>query len=182
MPVTQPTYDLILMLDTSVDAERRTKILADSRAMVAKAGEVTNEQDWGARTLAFEIDKKTDAEYHLLQFHGTPDLLRELHRTLRITDGVVRYRIIKLAPGTPDDPELRPERAPVAAAPVATAPVEAPPVEAAGAEPAPVEAEPAAAEPEPEPAPVEPEPAEPEPAAAESAEAEPVGAAAPKDA
>lgn len=158
MPVTQPTYDLILMLDTSVDAERRTKILADSRAMVQGAGEITNEQDWGARSLAFEIDKKTDAEYHLLQFHGTPVLLRELHRTLRITDGVVRYRIIKLARGTPDDPELRPERAPVAAAVVAPSA----PEEAAEAEPT-VEAEPAA---------------DPEPAL----EAEPVGAAAPEDA
>lgn len=159
MPATQPTYDLILMLDTSSEAERRTKILADSRAMVQGAGEITNEQDWGARSLAFEIDKKTDAEYHLLQFHGTPDLLRELHRTLRITDGVVRYRIIKLAPGTPSDPELRPERAPVA---VAAAPVVPPAADDAAA--------PAAAEAEP--------PAEAEPAV----EAEPVGAAAPEDA
>ncbi len=133
MPATQPTYDLILMLDTSSDAERRTKILADARAIVDGGGTITNEQDWGARSLAFEIDKKTDAEYHLLQFHGTPELLRGLNRTLRITDGVLRYRIIKLAPGTPDDPELRPERAPVVAAPVEA--------------PAPV-----AAEPEPEPA------------------------------
>jgi small subunit ribosomal protein S6 len=154
MPATQPTYDLILMLDTSSDAERRTKILADARAMVDGSGTITNEQDWGARSLAFEIDKKTDAEYHLLQFHGSPELLRGLDRTLRITDGVLRYRIIKLAPGTPDDPELRPERAPVVAAPVEA--------------PAPV-----AAEPEPEPVP---EPAE------EAPEAEPVGAAAPDDA
>jgi len=157
MPATQPTYDLILMLDTSSDAERRTKILADVRAMVDGGGTITNEQDWGARSLAFEIDKKTDAEYHLLQFHGTPELLRGLDRTLRITDGVLRYRIIKLAPGTPDDPELRPERAPVVAAPVEA--------------PAPVAAEP---EPEPEPADEAPE--------AEPVGAEPVGAAAPEDA
>ena len=58
--------------------------------------------------MAYEIRHKTDAEYHLLQFHGTPELLGALDRTLRITDGVVRFRIIKLAPGTPDPPPRRP--------------------------------------------------------------------------
>ena len=48
-----------------------------------------------------------DAEFHLLQFHGNRELLERLDRTLRITDGVVRYRIIKLRPGTPAAPDLR---------------------------------------------------------------------------
>ena len=60
-----------------------------------------SEHDWGTRALAYEIRHKTDAEYHLLQFHGPAALLASLQRTLRITDGVVRFRIIKLAPGTP---------------------------------------------------------------------------------
>jgi small subunit ribosomal protein S6 len=52
--------------------------------------------------MAFEIRHKGDADYHLLQFRATRELLEELDRTLRITDGVVRYRIIKLRPGTPE--------------------------------------------------------------------------------
>ena len=62
--------------------------------------------------MAYEIRHKTDAEYHLIQFHGHAQLLESLQRTLRITDGVVRFRIIKLEPGTPDPPP-KPERAPV---------------------------------------------------------------------
>ena len=49
--------------------------------------------------MAYEIRHKGEAEYHLLQFHGDADLLADLHRTLRITDGIMRFRIIKLAPG-----------------------------------------------------------------------------------
>ena len=63
--------------------------------------------DWGRRKMAYEIRHKTEAEYHLLQFQGPKALLERLDRTLRITDSVVRYRIIKLAPGTPDPPDLR---------------------------------------------------------------------------
>jgi hypothetical protein len=39
-------------------------------------------------------------------------VLETLQRTLRIADGVVRFRIIKLAPGTPAPPANRPEPRP----------------------------------------------------------------------
>ena len=50
---------------------------------------------------------KPEAEYHLIQFHGSSDLLERLERPLRITDAVLRHRVIKLKPGTPDPPDLR---------------------------------------------------------------------------
>jgi small subunit ribosomal protein S6 len=106
-----PTYDLMLLLDPAVEDERRQKVLTDTRALVAKSGEVVGEHDWGQRPLAYEIRHKGEAQYHLLQFHATPELLANLERTLRITDGVTRFRIIKLAPGTPGPPEAQPERA-----------------------------------------------------------------------
>lgn len=112
MAAIKPLYDLVLMLDTSAEDARRTEILKSVQDMVAKGGEVVNEQDWGPRAMAFEIRQKKDAEYHLLQFHGTPELLSQLDRSLRITDEVVRFRVIKLAPGTPAPPESRPEPRP----------------------------------------------------------------------
>jgi small subunit ribosomal protein S6 len=111
MARTAPTYDLMLLLDPAADDARREKILADTRALVAKSGEVVGEHDWGQRQMAYEIRHKGEAQYHLLQFHATRELLADLERTLRIADGVTRFRIIKLAPGTPPPPEPRPERA-----------------------------------------------------------------------
>lgn len=114
MAAPAPLYDLVLMLDPAAPDDQRTKILSDAEAMISGAGEIVNRQDWGTRTMIYEIRHKTDAEYHLLQFHGPAELLTNLHRTLRITDGVIRFRIIKLAPGTPPAPE--PRAAPVAEA------------------------------------------------------------------
>ena len=93
-----------------------------------------SDHDWGTRALAYEIRHRTDAEYHLLQFHGPATLLANLQRSLRIADGVLRFRIVKLAPGTPAPTELPRAEAPAAApAPAAERPP-APAPEAAEAE------------------------------------------------
>jgi small subunit ribosomal protein S6 len=108
MTLPAPTYDLILMLDIQAEAPVRAKIVADARSAIEAQGELLRHDEWGERALAYPIDHKQAAEYHLLQFHAsTPELLRGLDRTLRITDGIVRFRIVKLKPGTPAAPDMR---------------------------------------------------------------------------
>jgi small subunit ribosomal protein S6 len=107
MAQSAPTYDLVMLLDLEAEEEARAKILADTRAAIVAKGELVRDDDWGSRALAYPIERKANAEYHLLQFHAnTPELLGELSRTLRITDGIVRFRIVKLKPGTPDAPDM----------------------------------------------------------------------------
>jgi small subunit ribosomal protein S6 len=114
MTLPAPTYDLILMLDTQANAPARAKIVADARAAIEAQGELVRHDEWGTRALAYQIDHKADAEYHLLQFHAsTPELLQSLERSLRIADEIVRFRIVKLEPGTPDAPDMKSGAAPV---------------------------------------------------------------------
>jgi small subunit ribosomal protein S6 len=123
-----PLYDLTLLLSMNVEDERRAKILADVEAAIpAGGGSIERDQDWGRRTMTYRIDHQAEAEYHLLQFTGPAALLESLSHTLRIDDGVLRFRIIKVLPGTPPAPDSPPPvlvatpSAP-AAAPVAVAP------------------------------------------------------------
>src|SRR4051794_34420829 len=124
MALPPPLYDLVLLLDSEAAEEQRTKVLDDAVRIIAAHGEVVSDEDWGLRALTFEIRHKGEAQYHLVQFHATREALEELNRMLHIADGVVRYRIIKLRPGT----------APSSAAALDTDAVEAEP------EPEPVEA------------------------------------------
>jgi small subunit ribosomal protein S6 len=113
-------YDLMLLLASSTDEERRAKILADVEETIASGGgRLERNDDWGMRSMAYEIDHQTDAEYHLLQFGGSPALLETLSHNLKILDGVLRFRIIKVLPGTPPPPE--PRAVPTAAAVAADA-------------------------------------------------------------
>jgi small subunit ribosomal protein S6 len=107
MTLPAPTYDLVLLLDAQAEEATRAKIVADARAAIEAQGQFLRHDDWGDRALTYPIDRKADAEYHLLQFHaGAPELLGALDRTLRITDGILRFRIIKLKPGVPDAPNV----------------------------------------------------------------------------
>jgi small subunit ribosomal protein S6 len=120
MPQETPTYDLMLLLSTNVEEDRRAKILQDVETAIDGAkGSIVHNADWGTRPLAYRIDHQADAEYHLLQFTGPTSLLESLGHTLAITDGVLRHRIIKVIPGTPPPPSA--DRVTVPAAPPAPA-------------------------------------------------------------
>src|SRR5271155_5144570 len=99
MPLPPPLYDLVVLLDPAAEDAVRAKIVADIEQAIGAGGELVRHDDWGDRALAYPIEHRTEAEYHLFQFHATPQLLADLNHTLHITDGVVRFRIIKLKPG-----------------------------------------------------------------------------------
>lgn len=109
MSAQPPTYDLMLLLDPSAEQSVREKILADVRSAIEASGELERHDEWGERALTYPIDHKGSAEYHLFQFHTqSPELLHGLSRTLSITDGIIRFRTVKLRPGTPPAPDMRP--------------------------------------------------------------------------
>jgi small subunit ribosomal protein S6 len=109
MPKQQTIYDLVLLLSMSAPDEDRAKILADVESAISAAGgSIERNQDWGTRPMAFRINHQNDAEYHLLQFTGPTSLLESLSHSLRIADGVLRFRIIKVIPGTPPPSDAAP--------------------------------------------------------------------------
>ena len=85
-------YEILLMLDPELTEERQGEILTRTQELVKKHdGEWENQETWGRRRLAYEIDHKGEGVYHLLTFKATPDTLDELSRILKITDGVMRH-------------------------------------------------------------------------------------------
>src|SRR3954447_17718492 len=111
-----PLYDLVLLLDTQADDERRSQLLDNVQAAIEKGGEVVGRHDWGVRPTVYEVQKRPDADYHLFQFHGDNALLEQLDHTLKITEGVLRLRITKPRAGTPPPPALAAAPPPAAAA------------------------------------------------------------------
>ena len=97
-------YDLMLLLDPTAPEERRNAAISETESMIGSGGELVGSYDWGNRRMAYEIDHRPEAEYRLYQFNGDNPLLERLNQRLRITDAVLRFRIIKVKPGQPTPP------------------------------------------------------------------------------
>jgi small subunit ribosomal protein S6 len=144
----QHDYEILLMLDPDLSEERQEEIVVRIRELIEKGGGTWVGHDpWGKRRLAFEIDKKNDGIYHLLQFDADPETLDELTRILKISDGVMRHLATRRiasghGPGRPGPEPVQPAASEPEPEPVA---VEAEPV-AVEAEPVVAETETVAAE------------------------------------
>jgi small subunit ribosomal protein S6 len=97
-------YDLMLLVDPTAPEERRNAVVSETESMMSQGGEVVGSYDWGTRRMAYEIDHRPEADYRLYQFNGDNALLDRLNQRLRIMDGVLRFRIIKVKPGAPTPP------------------------------------------------------------------------------
>jgi len=92
-------YEIMLLLDPELAEERANEVIQRMRdAVEAAGGTWDGHEPWGRRRLAFPIDHKHEAVYHLLLFTAPVETLDEIVRVLKITDGVMRhgaYRRVK---------------------------------------------------------------------------------------
>ena len=111
-------YEIMLLLDPDLPEERANEIIQRIRDAVDGAeGSWDGHEPWGRRRLAYEIDHKGEAIYHLLLFSAPTETLAEITRVLKITDGVLRhgaYRRVKGSTHTKAPAQL-PAPAPTAA-------------------------------------------------------------------
>lgn len=89
-------YELMLMLNPTLDEEARAGAIEKVEGLIAsEGGVVDNIESWGKRHLAYEIDDFTDGDYAVVDFHHTPTAIAEIDRVLHISDPVVRYMVVR---------------------------------------------------------------------------------------
>lgn len=89
-------YELMYILKSDVEEEKRNLLLDKLKGIVETNGEVQNVDEWGHRKLAYEIDKLKEGYYVLVNFTSAVDIPKELDRNLRISDDVIRHMIFNL--------------------------------------------------------------------------------------
>ena len=127
-------YEMVFIVDPRVPDEEVVTLTSEYREMItAGGGEVTREESWGKRKLAYPINKVNEGKYVLFEVatEGTNPLPQVEHR-MRQNDKVLRYLTVRT------DTERRPE--PAAERPVPA--TDGPPPLAEG-RPAPRESRPA---------------------------------------
>jgi small subunit ribosomal protein S6 len=103
-------YELVLMLDPQADDDARERVAGDVRQQIEGGGTLDRADNWGMRKMAYEIGQRNEADYRYYRFQSDPPLLERLDHSLKITDGVLRFRIFKVDPKMPTNPPPATER------------------------------------------------------------------------
>ena len=89
-------YEMMIILDPDVEERTVAPSLEKFLAVVtASGGTIDNTDIWGRRRLAFEIDKKSEGIYAVVDFTATPDVAKELDRQLGLNEVVLRTKVIR---------------------------------------------------------------------------------------
>jgi small subunit ribosomal protein S6 len=90
-------YEVVVILDPELE-ERTVAPSLDTFLNVVKndGGTVSNVDIWGRRRLAYEINKKAEGIYALLDVNCTPAAVAELDRQLSLNESVLRTKVMRL--------------------------------------------------------------------------------------
>jgi small subunit ribosomal protein S6 len=89
-------YELMVILDPEID-ERTVAPSLDKFLNVIRndGGTVDNVDIWGRRRLAYEIQKKSEGIYAVVNFTATSDATIELDRQLKLSEAVLRTKVLR---------------------------------------------------------------------------------------
>ncbi|WP_156254153.1 30S ribosomal protein S6 [Pseudactinotalea terrae] len=103
-------YELMIILDPEVDERTVAPSLEKFLSVITTGGGTVDKVDiWGKRRLAFEIDKRTEGIYAVVDLTATPELAQELDRQLGLNESVLRTKLIR--PDAHRQPKLRAAKA-----------------------------------------------------------------------
>ena len=89
-------YELMVILDPAID-ERTVAPSLDKFLNVIRngGGTIDNVDIWGRRRLAYEINKKTEGIYVIVNMHANSADVIELDRQLKISEAVMRTKVLR---------------------------------------------------------------------------------------
>jgi small subunit ribosomal protein S6 len=92
----------MIVFDTSVDAQAIQASLDRALETIRQNQGTPGAIDrWGKRPLAYEINKRKEGYYVVVEFTGEPATVSELDRILGLADEVLRFKILRAPENRP---------------------------------------------------------------------------------
>ena len=93
-------YELMVILDPSLEERTVAPSLDQYLNVIRTAGGSVEKLDvWGRRRLSFEIKKKAEGIYAVIDLNAEPAVMKELDRQLNLNEAILRTKVLR--------PELR---------------------------------------------------------------------------
>lgn len=89
-------YEMMVILDPEVDERTVGPSLEKFLNVITSGGGSIEKVDvWGRRRLAYEIDRRSEGIYAVIDMIATPELAQELDRQLGLNESVLRTKLIR---------------------------------------------------------------------------------------
>lgn len=90
-------YEVMVLVDSDVDERQVPALIEKHLEVITKGGgTVDNVDHWGRRRLAYDINKKSEASYVVVQISAVPALVAELDRLMTIDEKIVRTKVLRI--------------------------------------------------------------------------------------
>ena len=90
-------YDLVSIVRPTADDTVVESIHNSINEVISSSGGSVLEQSvWQKRKLAYDIDTFKEGIYTITSFEGPSDVPAELDRVLKISDDVIRHKVLKM--------------------------------------------------------------------------------------
>ena len=87
-------YECLFIIDLNLVRKHQT-LVEKFKNLLETSAQLENIDEWGKRKLAYEVADRNEGYYVLADFSAESDFPRELERIFKITDGILKYLIIK---------------------------------------------------------------------------------------
>ncbi|MCK8433803.1 MULTISPECIES: 30S ribosomal protein S6 [Streptomyces] len=89
-------YEVMVILDPEVE-ERAVSPLIENFLSVVRdgGGKVEKVDTWGRRRLAYEIKKKPEGIYSVIDLQAEPAVVKELDRQMNLNESVLRTKVLR---------------------------------------------------------------------------------------
>ena len=89
-------YEMMVILDPEIEERTVAPSLDKYLGVVTAAGGSVDKVDiWGRRRLAYEIAKKSEGIYAVIDFTAEPAVTQELDRQLNLNEAVLRTKVMR---------------------------------------------------------------------------------------
>ncbi|RRD01885.1 30S ribosomal protein S6 [Prevotella sp. OH937_COT-195] len=90
-------YETVFILTPVLSDEQTKETVAKFKNLLTDNGaEILNEEAWGLKKLAYQIEKKTSGFYFLVEFKAEPTVIKTFETGLRRDEKVIRFMTVKL--------------------------------------------------------------------------------------
>lgn len=90
-------YEIMVIINPDVDERQVTPLMEKHLAGLTKAGGTVDSMDvWGKRRLAYDIQKKSEGIYVVVNLTAKPDDVKELDRLLTIDEQIMRTKVLRV--------------------------------------------------------------------------------------